>query len=253
MPEMMQRLWDSAKEDGCQFIESIEKLFLDADINLPYFVARFHAGNFSADLFRMHAIDFPTGIRRCVPKRQAEFIAGRLCARLALSAHGYSHHSVAIGKNREPIWPNELVGSIAHNGYYAAAVVYPKTFLAGIGIDIETVIDEKTRDAMTSLVVSAEELDYLHSGTPHLALDCLLTLVFSAKESFFKAAFGNVKRYFDFAAIRMFEIDTNRRTIQFRSTQALSDEVVADQVYRAYYEFLDGRSVFTAVMLNSDL
>ena len=240
-----------AEEKTDRFIERIEKKVLNAAIERPYFLAKFRVDNFSPDLFRVHAIDFPTQIRNSTPKRQAEFMAGRLCAQLGLSSYGYFRHSVATGTYREPIWPDAFAGSITHNSQYAAAILCPKIYCTGIGIDIETVISRKMCSAMINSVVSSEELDYLYSVDAHLTLDCLLTLVFSAKESFFKAAFCKVRRYFNFDAIRILSLDPRCRTIQFRSTQTLCDDLVAGQVYHAYYDFLDRCSIFTVVVLNS--
>lgn len=234
-----------------QFIESIEKRLINSAVDLSYSLARFHCENFSPDLFRMHVIDFPAQIRKSVPKRQAEFIAGRLCAQSILSSYGYCHYTIGTGNWREPIWPEPLVGSITHNNRYAAAIAAPQTRFTGIGIDVETIVAGPTRCALTNSVVSAKEMCYLYSvASTLMSLDCLLTLVFSAKESFFKAASGKVKRYFGFDAIEIIDVDAVACTLQLRSTQTLCKEIFVGQLYCAHYEFLDSRSVLTVVVLS---
>ncbi|UUZ50689.1 hypothetical protein LP420_13630 [Massilia sp. B-10] len=103
-------------------------------------------------------------------KRQAEFIAGRICAQAALAEYGNGRHSVAIGSHRQPLWPAGLIGSITHNGQYAAALVCPASALLGVGIDIESVVSDDARQAMTELVVSADEAAFLRECAKHARL-----------------------------------------------------------------------------------
>ncbi len=203
-------------------------------------------------MIRTHAIDFPEQIRKSVPKRQAEFIAGRLCAQSILSSYRYCHYPIRTGKWREPIWPEPLVGSITHNNCYAAAIAAPKTRFGGIGIDIETIVAGATRDALINSVISAKEMGYLNSAAFPWSLDCLLTLVFSAKESFFKAAFGKVNSYFGFDAVEIFDVDEEARILHLRSMQTLCEEIVVGQLHCAHYEFLASRSVLTVVALRGN-
>src|SRR5208282_3247294 len=60
---------------------------------------------------------------RAVPKRVQEFAAGRLCARRALAEFGIVDFPVRTAHDRQPVWPEFLVGSITHTEGYCAAVV----------------------------------------------------------------------------------------------------------------------------------
>jgi enterobactin synthetase component D len=204
---------------------------------------------FGPELFDRHGIEFPLHIRNSVLKRQAEFIAGRLCARSILDAYGLGQHVVAIGKHREPMWPDGFIGSITHSGQYAAAIACPEDTILGVGIDIETIIQSDGRQAMVDLVVCDEELRSLQESGSALGMDCLLTLVFSAKESFFKAAFPQVKGYFDFDAVKVHRIDEAARIIHFRCAQTLSPLLPVGQEHEARFNFIGDTSVFTAVIL----
>ena len=104
-----------------------------------------------------------------------------------------------------------------------------------------------------ALVVSQHETDLLRSVTGPLDFDCLLTLVFSAKESFFKAAFAQVRAYFDFDALQLTAFDTARRVITFRCAVTLSARLQAGYICQAHFDFLDQGSVFTAVVLRHDV
>ncbi len=236
-------------ENGERFFASITKVLPNEDASLPYFLARFQMGLFTPELFEQHGIDYPRHIQNSVVKRQAEFIAGRLCARSILDIYGHGKHVVSVGSHREPQWPEGFIGSITHSGQFAAAIACPAKNIVGIGIDLETIINDDSRPAMIDLVASADEVRYLQCHPGGMSFDGLLTLVFSVKESFFKAAFPQVKAYFDFDAVSVREIDLAHRTIRFDCEQDLSEQLRRGQGFLAHFEFIGDTSVFTAVML----
>jgi enterobactin synthetase component D len=236
-------------EHGGQFFASVAQVLPHDEHSLPYFLARFRMELFAPELFERHGIDCPPHIRNSVVKRQAEFIAGRICARSILDAYGQGKHVVAVGTHREPLWPAGFLGSITHSGLYAAAIACPAQGIAGIGIDIETIIKGEARQAMMDMVVNAEEAEYLRRMAGTVSFDSLLTLVFSAKESFFKAAFPQVKAYFDFDAVKVFEIDLQQRIVRFSCTQTLSPGLWQGQVHQAHFDFIGDTSLFSAVLL----
>ena len=58
-----------------------------------------------------------------VDGRRRDFAAGRHCARRALARLVGSPEPILSGPDREPVWPQGIVGSITHcDGYRAAAV-----------------------------------------------------------------------------------------------------------------------------------
>lgn len=165
-------------------------------------------------------ITLPSHIYGAVSKRQAEYFYGRLCAQTALRVLG-SDCAVGTGPRREPIWPDGIVGSITHGGTLAAAVALPSSACHGIGIDIEQTATPEAQQALRHMVVSAREYSVLESVAQRIDIGVLLTLVFSAKESFFKASFGVVGRYFEFDAIEVKAIDPDRCEIVCRVTAPL--------------------------------
>src|SRR3989338_11284500 len=58
---------------------------------------------------------------RGVAKRQAEYLAGRLCAREALQRLTGTATVQACGEDRAPQWPVGMVGSITHGSGWAGA------------------------------------------------------------------------------------------------------------------------------------
>ena len=122
-------------------------------------------------------------IRNAAEKRRRDFRAGRACAHLALAALGIHDVAIPSGPRREPLWPAGVVGSITHcPGYVAAAVTFGEHLLA-LGIDAEEW--GAAGSDIESFICTAAELDrYRDSEHPRWR-----TLVFSAKESLFKALY----------------------------------------------------------------
>lgn len=181
---------------------------------LSLYCVPFDAECFDTDSFQRSGIICPPDIAKAVHKRQAEYFYGRLCARAALQAHGCPG-DVGTGPMRAPTWAGGMVGSITHGRRLAAAVALPAGSCQGIGIDFEDVATPQACDALRSSVVSPQEVALLEQFSIHLHPDVLLTLIFSAKESFFKATSAAVGRYFGFDAIVLRDIDLQRHALLF--------------------------------------
>ena len=100
-------------------------------------------------------------VGRAVPKRVQEFAAGRLCARRALAEFGITDFPVRVASDRQPLWPEFLVGSITHTDGYCAAVVAERCRLSAIGIDCE-VIGRVTQELWPT-ILGPEEARWLDS------------------------------------------------------------------------------------------
>ena len=75
-------------------------------------------------------------------ERVREFASGRAYAKRALATLGMHNVDLPIGPNRAPIWPNGVVGSIAHvrdshYGTYAAAAVARADAVLAVELDFE--------------------------------------------------------------------------------------------------------------------
>jgi enterobactin synthetase component D len=215
--------------------------------SLPVHAIRYDAALFDARMFDQSGIACPTAIRRSVSKRQAEYYHGRLCARRALAAMGIEEYTVHTGSQREPLWPSHVVGSITHNDEFAAAVVSPKGIGSMLGIDVERVVEGMAQEALIATVISVCELAYLRSLPPSFAFNLALTLVFSAKETFYKACFPDVGRFFDFDAVTAVTVDPVLQQVELRLNETLSARLAAGQVYRIDYHFVNKRTVLTVL------
>lgn len=150
-----------------------------------------------ADDFARSAIEMPASIQRSVAKRQAEFLAGRLCARAALLHLDGTCATPAIGEDRAPVWPAHIAGAITHSNGRAGAVVALKSVWQGLGIDLENLLsDERARRLVKEILTPGEQRRMAEGCDEDVAL--VVTLTFSIKESLFKALFPLVGQRFYF-------------------------------------------------------
>lgn len=131
-----------------------------------------------------------------VDKRRREYATVRHCARLALADLGLPPVPILNGPDREPLWPPGIVGSMTHcDGYRAAALALAGT-LASIGIDAEP--HAPLPPGVLHLVARPDEVAHLArlaAEVPEVHWDRLL---FSAKESIYKAWFPLARRWLGF-------------------------------------------------------
>ncbi|WP_454251805.1 4'-phosphopantetheinyl transferase family protein [Pseudomonas sp. R151218B TE3479] len=147
--------------------------------------------------FADSAIDPPASIQRSVAKRQAEFLAGRICARAALQRLDGQACVPAIGEDRAPVWPAHISGSITHSTGRAAAIVAKKDHWQGLGMDVENLLDPERAERLAGEILTSPELQRMTRLTrDDQAL--LVTLTFSVKESLFKALYPIVRQRFYF-------------------------------------------------------
>jgi 4'-phosphopantetheinyl transferase EntD len=139
-------------------------------------------------------------LQRSVPKRVGEFAAGRLCARRALAEFGIHDFALRVGDNRQPLWPPGMIGSISHTAGLCAAVVAEEGDLAAVGLDSEVV--GQVPQEIWPAVCLPEELAWLAS-LPDPMRAAGVTLIFSAKEAFYKCQYPLVREWLDFQDVKV--------------------------------------------------
>lgn len=187
---------------------------------IDIYMIGFRADGFLVDAYAQANIPMPATIARSVTKRQAEHFYGRLAARLALAGLGTHAHNIDAGPNGEPVWPAGVIGSITHSPCQAAAAALPFGRWQGVGIDIEDAVGPQEIAGIEQLAMCSAELAMLRQ-IPELPYNVLVALAFSAKESFYKATFGAIGRYFGFEAIRIDAVDQAGGCLHFTTMETL--------------------------------
>ena len=135
-------------------------------------------------------------LARAVEKRRREFATGRQCARSALGALGIGPAPILPGQGGAPQWPSGIVGSITHCAGYRAAAVARASEVVTIGLDAEPA--GSLPGEVLGLVTLPDERDRLRDLARDVPGVCWDTLLFSAKESVYKAWFPLARRWLGF-------------------------------------------------------
>lgn len=218
--------------------------------DLAIYQLKFDIEYFRDQLYQEHQIHRPERLNKAVKKRLSEYFAGRYCAIQTLNKMGIQLNHIDRGERGDPLWPDGVYGSISHCSNRAVAVAGPiQTELnqLGVGIDIEDEVNEIVIENVRNDTVNPNEVELIFSDPAQVG--ARFTLMFSIKESFFKAAYLNVGAYFGFDAISLFDIDFATHQIAFKINKTLSPELTAGSVHKGQFKVIDGKQYVTFVEL----
>lgn len=140
-------------------------------------------------------------VANAVAKRRLDYASARHCARKALAELGIGPVPILSGSRREPLWPDGVVGSMTHCAGYRAAAVARAARVRTVGIDAEP------HGPLPEGVLPAVALDdervhlcELAAAQPGTHWDKLL---FSAKESVYKAWYPLARVFLEFEQARL--------------------------------------------------
>ncbi|MFT0211019.1 4'-phosphopantetheinyl transferase superfamily protein [Pseudomonas sp. F1_0610] len=143
----------------------------------------FNAEVISPELFTLSQLETPRGSE----KRQSEFLAGRICAAHGCKLlHNQWLYPKRNGTDRAPLWDASVTGSISHSKGKAMAVVGDAKIWQSLGLDIEHFMPLERAQRLACEILTTRELTDWHE-LPESQQAQQLTLIFSAKESLFKA------------------------------------------------------------------
>lgn len=153
--------------------------------------------------FQQYAVPRPAQACNWSKKRLSEYLAGRYCALKALAAidqgNGLSAtNQLPIRDDHSPQWPQGRVGSISHSHNRAIAIAAHTRNFVGLGIDCETALSDTAAAEIAPWVLHPDDLDC--KIVMPIGYGLLITLIFSAKESLFKALAPGDKNTADFGA-----------------------------------------------------
>lgn len=219
---------------------------LDAHWPLPFVLpntvllgTHFDTKQLASDDFQRSAIEPPASIQRSVAKRQAEFLAGRICARAALQQLEGLSFIPAIGEDRAPVWPAHITGSITHSTGRAAAIVANKAHWRGLGMDLENLLDAERAERLAGEILTGPELQRMATGARD-QLAMVVTLTFSVKESLFKALYPIVQKRFYFEHAEVLEWSEGGE-VRLRLLTDLSNQWRSGTELGAQFAVMDGQ------------
>ncbi|MEQ3513214.1 4'-phosphopantetheinyl transferase superfamily protein [Pseudoalteromonas sp. BZB3] len=215
-------------------------------LTLELVVLEFDAGSFVPQSFDLFKQPLPERIKKAVHKRQAEYLAGRLCATQALIALNFENPIVHTADDRVPIWPAGTFGSITHTKGIAAAIAGLQDRATGVGIDVEKLMKDSQEIKLQTHILRDDESTQFHELSKQVTHP--LSVIFSAKESIYKALYPFVKKYFGFDKAKL--IAFNETILTFKIMYNLSKQVQTGLEVNVHYQIIDGL-VFTQCLFEA--
>lgn len=149
-------------------------------------------------------VELPEAILNSVASRQFEYLAGRYCAAQALRQLGALTSIVGRNDDGSPHWPKGTLGSLSHTADRVIACAAYQSLWLGLGIDIEKTVDTSMLVALEHFVLTP--IDRLQIEAAPLTVQEAATLVFSAKEAFYKFIYPRTHAQLDFKDVSLLEI-----------------------------------------------
>ena len=127
--------------------------------------------------------------------RLREFSAGRYCAHRAVESFGVAAVPITQRADGRTRWPEPLTGSITHSEGLAFAALARNQHLRAIGIDVEHI--GRFTPGLWRLVLVDSEMEHVEA-LPLSAQARVATVIFSAKEAFYKCQYEVTQRWMAF-------------------------------------------------------
>ena len=185
-------------------------------------------------------------------KRKLEFARGRKVASMLLIQLG-AVGNVGVAMDRAPIWPTGFIGSISHSYCFVWVAVGHDSAAASVGIDTEAVVDVSTQNLLRPEI--ATEQEWMIADAIGLDPATTFTLVFSAKEAFYKCCYPLTRLYFDFKDISVDATDDDRIRLRMGPTNpnlSTEDPTIRNQLPPSLdvFFFVHRENVFTVTWIN---
>ena len=214
--------------------------------NLPEEVALLSCQFFPEQWQPEHSALFGLAPTNAIAKRQSEYLAGRFCAREALSHLGFAGVLVGATEHRAPHWPDNTTGSITHSQGFAVALAAPSNVLLSAGIDLEKELSWERAAKVAKHVHTPSEFEHWQTLTPQE--QCFFTtLAFSAKESLYKALHPLVNQSFFFQDAELVSYNQHGH-VSLRLRKTLSPAWTANTLIEGLFNVQDS-FVLTAVLI----
>jgi enterobactin synthetase component D len=184
------------------------------------------------ELFVQMGVPFPVSLEQAVSRRKAEYLAGRYLSRKLMLNQGLTAVDVPSGLHRQPLWPEDWLGSISHSNHHAVCCLARRSRIELVGIDVESWLSPELAKEIAPSILNEDETQCL-IGLGSIARR--VTLAFSAKESLFKALYPRVGRYFEFTDVCVRALCEEEGRLSLQIANDLSAEVRSGAEFHCYF------------------
>lgn len=188
-------------------------------------------------------------IANAIFHRQCEFSTGRWLAREGLRKLGFNDEPIRVGRLKNPLWPQSIIGTISHDHELCVVVVLQKKYCLeiGVGVDLFYLPERsyKMPELISMFMTSSDELiivkgiqDQIYKNiTTDINLNTA-TILFSIKESIIKAMSFKLHDFIDLRAINLIEATT---------IGTLSFQFEGQKIDASIFAMITGKYLLTAV------
>lgn len=175
-------------------------------------VSRFDPQKYHDVLAVEWGIPLPARLQQAVTKRRAEYLASRLLVRSVMTELGIADFILTNASDRSPCWPAGVQASLSHSA--GVVVVAATRQRCAVGVDVEQLMSETTAQETAELLMNAQEQQLLQ--TLPVSFSTAATLLFSLKESLYKALWPQLHQPMDFLDAALVSVDfaQQRATLQ---------------------------------------
>jgi len=163
-------------------------------------------------------IPLPSRLQQAVSKRRAEYLASRLLVRSVMAELGMADFILTNAPDRSPCWPAGVQASLSHSA--GVVVVAATRQPCAIGVDVEQFMSETTAQETAELLMNEQEQQLLQ--TLPVSFSAAATLLFSLKESLYKALWPQLHQPMDFLDAELVSVDFAQQRATLRLTQNFS-------------------------------
>jgi len=187
-------------------------------------------------MLNQHVAKLPNLSPKALVKRRREFFAGRWCAAKATFELSGKYLAPEINTDRSPAWPLNLVGSISHSDKQAVALVDEPGRCVAIGIDVHPYSGVDLVSELKSLILTQNELVLF----PDLLIGHTFDIIFSAKESLYKALYPLGQSFFDHQCAEVLQIDFEHSRLKIKLLKSLRYHWCAEETFVINFEEVSG-------------
>ncbi|ENW97169.1 hypothetical protein F904_00002 [Acinetobacter dispersus] len=181
-------------------------------------------------------------------KRLHEFFAGRILAEAILKQHFNCSIPITSMQLKLPQWPQGLKGCISHSNQWVVVAISSQAKY--LGIDLEHIVNMNfAKESIPLILTQFEQMLWWMGKVRPLNFYAYITLIFSLKESLYKAVYPVVQNYIDFLEVTVVKVDVGSQMAILKFDQDIQERYSLNAEYEGFWRFCDGY-VFTWVVIN---
>ena len=191
-----------------------------------------------SNIFKHYRLEQPSYLKNANSKRLNEFFSGRIIAEAILKKHFNCSAKITSMQFKLPKWPINVIGSISHSNHWIIVAISSQTEC--LGIDLEHIVDITfVQESALLILTQSEQTLWQREKTMFISFREYLTLIFSLKESLYKAVYPITQSYIDFLEVAVVRIDIKKQIAIFKFDEKIQKNHGLYTEYQGFWNFKD--------------